>query len=312
MTLTQLNYIVAVDRCRNFAQAARECFVTQPTLSMQIQKLEDYLQIVIFDRQKSPIEPTVMGEKVIEYARKILSSSQELEEMAKNVRGEVSGEFTLGVIPTLAPYLLPLFLQRYSEAYPRVQLKIYELQTNEMIQYLQDGKIDAGLLATPLEVKNLVETVLFYEPFQVYLSPQNILLKNKKIDESDLYDQKAWLLKEGHCLRAQMMNICQLSQDSEQKIFFEAGSLETLVQLVKNSVGFTILPYLCANVLNEEDKKNLRSMKKTTPVREISFVTGKQSIKKGIEKSLIKVIKSQLPDELKKKNSKEEVISIFS
>ena len=136
MTLTQLNYIIAVDRCRNFAQAAKECFVTQPTLSMQIQKLEDYLQIIIFDRSKSPVEPTPMGRRVLENARKVMQGAQELEELSKSLRGEVSGEFLLAVIPTLAPYVLPLFVQKFVEEFPDVELKIFEHQTDEIIKLL--------------------------------------------------------------------------------------------------------------------------------------------------------------------------------
>ena len=154
MTLTQLNYILAVDRCRNFAQAAKECFVTQPTLSMQIQKLEDYLQIIIFDRSKTPVEPTPMGKKVLQYARKVMNGAQELEELSKSLRGEVAGEFTLGVIPTLAPYILPLFVQKFVKEFPQVDLKIYELQTEEIVRHLKEGKIDGGLLAAPLAVES--------------------------------------------------------------------------------------------------------------------------------------------------------------
>lgn len=209
MTLTQLNYILAVDRCRNFAQAAKECFVTQPTLSMQVQKLEDHLQIIIFDRSKSPVEPTPMGKKVLEYARKVMQGANALEELSKSLRGEVSGEYILGVIPTLAPYVLPLFLKEFVEKYPRVELKVYEYQTDEIIRLLKDGKIDGSILATPLEVKELKEEHLFYEPFKVFLSPEHMLLKKKTLEEKDLNLSEAWLLKEGHCMRAQALQLCQ-------------------------------------------------------------------------------------------------------
>lgn len=311
MTLTQLNYILAVDRCRNFAQAAKECFVTQPTLSMQIQKLEDYLQIIVFDRSKSPTEPTPMGKKVLEYARNVMHGAQALEELSKSLRGEVAGEFILAVIPTLAPYVLPLFVQKFVEEYPRVELKIFEYQTDEVIKYLKEGKIDGAILATPLEVKNLNEEHLFFEPFKIFFSPSHELLKKKAIDERDLDLKDAWLLKEGHCLRSQALQICQYKKVNEDKhLFFEAGSLETLINMVKATQGFTLLPYLASINMSAVDQKLLKDFKNHLPVRDISFVTGPHSMKKSIEKAMIKVIKRNIPKELRKESAKSEIVSI--
>lgn len=311
MTLTQLNYILAVDRCRNFAQAARECFVTQPTLSMQIQKLEDYLQVIIFDRSKSPVVPTPMGKKVLVYAQKVMNGARQLEELSKSLRGEVSGEYILGVIPTLAPYLLPLFVQKFVDEYPSVELKIFEYQTDEIIRYLKEGKIDGGILAVPLETKELKEDHLFFEPFKVFLSPNHALLKKKNIEEKDLDIREAWLLKEGHCLRSQALQLCQYKKVSEGKhLYFEAGSLETLVNMVKSSTGFTVLPYLTYMNLSVQDQKALRDFKNHLPVRDIAFVTGPHSMKTSVEKALIKVIEKNIPKELKKPSSKTEVVAI--
>ena len=309
MTLTQLNYILAVDRCRNFAQAAKECFVTQPTLSMQIHKLEDYLQITIFDRNKTPVEPTPVGKKVLEYARKVMMGAQELEELSKSLRGEVGGEYILGVIPTLAPYLLPLFVQKFVSEYPKVELKIYEYQTDEIIRLLKEGKIDGAILATPVEIKEIKEEVLFLEPLQIFLSPSHPLLKKKVIDEKDLDLSQAWLLKEGHCLRSQVLHICQNRNSSNHKLFFEAGSLETVINMVKSSSGFTVLPELAAANMSEKDQGLLRSLK-NSPVREISFVTGPHSMKTSIEKAMRKLIESSLPKDLKKKSAKADIIPI--
>lgn len=311
MTLTQLNYIIAVDRCRNFAQAAKECFVTQPTLSMQIQKLEDYLQIIVFDRTKTPVEPTPMGLKVLEYARKVMHGAHELEELAKSLRGEIAGEFILAVIPTIAPYVLPLFVQQFVEEFPEVELKIYEHQTDEIIRLLKDGKLDGAILAVPLEEKSLHEEHLFMEPFKIFLSPNHELLKKKTIDEKDLNLKQAWLLKEGHCLRAQALQLCQYKNVKEDKhLFFEAGSLETLINMVKASQGFTLLPYLATVNMSTADQKLLRDFKGLVPVRDISFVTGPHSMKKSIEKALVKVIGKNIPKELKKSSAKAEVLGI--
>ena len=311
MTLTQLNYILAVDRCRNFAQAARECFVTQPTLSMQIQKLEDYLQIIIFDRAKSPVEPTPMGKKVLEYAKSVMHSAQALEELSKSLRGEVGGEYILAVIPTLAPYVLPLFVQQFVAAFPKVELKIFEYQTDEIIRLLKEGKVDGAILATPLEVKDLKEEHLFFEPFKIFLSPKHALLKKKSIDEKELNLKDAWLLKEGHCLRSQALQICQFKNVSEGRhIFFEAGSLETLINMVKSTEGFTVLPELACMGLSKPDKEFVRDFKGHLPVRNIAFVTGPHSMKLSIEKALVKTIMSNVPKELKKGSSKAEIIPI--
>lgn len=312
MTLTQLNYILALDRCRNFAQAARECFVTQPTLSMQIQKLEDYLQIIVFDRSKTPTEPTPMGKKVLEYAKKVMHGANELEELSKSLRGEVSGEFILGIIPTLAPYILPLFVQKFIDEYPDVELKIYEYQTDEIIRYLKEGKIDGGLLAVPLEIKELKENHLFNEPFKIFLSPEHALLKKKSIEEKDLDLSEAWLLKEGHCLRAQALQLCQYKKiKGDRQLYFEAGSLETLVNMVKSSTGFTVLPHLACINLSDADQKSLREFKGSLPVRDISFVTGPLSMKTSIEAALMKVIAKNVPKDLKKDLAKSDVISLY-
>lgn len=311
MTLTQLNYILAVDRCRNFAQAARESFVTQPTLSMQIHKLEDYLQIQIFDRSKTPVEPTPMGKKVLEYARKVMQHSQALEELSKSLRGEVAGEYILAVIPTLAPYILPLFVGEFVKKHPQVELKIYEYQTDEIIRYLKEGKIDGAILATPLEVKELSEEPLFLEPFQLFLSPDHALLKKKSIDQKELDISEAWLLKEGHCMRAQALQLCQVKKEGAGKnLFFEGGSLETLINMVKATKGFTVLPYLATLTLSKNDRELLRDFKSQVPVREISFVTGPLSMKTSIKDALFKVVSGVIPKELKKSSSKAEVISI--
>jgi LysR family hydrogen peroxide-inducible transcriptional activator len=311
MTLTQLNYILAVDRCRNFAQAAKECFVTQPTLSMQVQKLEDYLQIIIFDRSKSPVEPTPMGEKVLAYAKKVMHGAHELEELSKSLRGEVSGEFILAVIPTLAPYILPMFVQKFVSDYPEVELKIYEHQTDEIIKLLKEGKIDGGILAAPLEEKEISEEHLFFEPFKIFLSPGHSLLKKKTLDEKDLDIREAWLLKEGHCLRSQALQLCQYKKVSESKhLYFEAGSLETLVNMVKSGTGFTILPYMASANLSAVDQKLLKDFKGLVPVRDVCFATGPHSMKKSIEKALIKTINKNVPRALKKESEKAEIIPI--
>ncbi len=311
MTLTQLRYILAVDRCRNFGEAARECFVTQPTLSAQIHKLEDYLQIQIFDRTQTPTAPTALGIKVLERARKLVQEADALEELGMSLRKEMKGEFSLAVIPTIAPYLVPLFAEKFVKLHPQVKLKIFEYQTHEIIQLLKEDKIDGAILATPLEEKGLNEEHLFYEPFSLFFSPKHELLKKKQIDDKELNSSEAWLLKEGHCLRAQALQLCHVKHQSTQtNLYFEAGSLETLIQMVKNGEGFTFLPELCSSQMSAADQKNLRPFKSFVPVREISFVTGPFAIKLSIQEGLIEMIKKQLPVHLKKSPKKAEILSI--
>jgi LysR family hydrogen peroxide-inducible transcriptional activator len=278
---------------------------------MQIQKLEDYLQIIIFDRSKTPVEPTPMGKKVLEYAKKVMHGAQELEELSKSLRGEVRGEFILAVIPTLAPYILPLFVQSFVTKYPQVELKIYEQQTDDIIKNLKEGKVDGAILAAPLEVKELQEEHLFFEPFKIFLSPTHELLKKKSLDEKDLDIKEAWLLKEGHCLRAQALQLCHYSKNrNDRHLYFEAGSLETLVNMVKSGQGFTVLPYLATKNMSASDQKLIKDFKNHVPVRDVCFVTGPLSMKKSIEKAMIEQIKKSLPRELRGEPPKSEVISI--
>ncbi len=211
----------------------------------------------------------------------------------------------------MAPYLLPLFVQKFVDKYPAVELKIFEYQTDEIIRHLKDGKIDGGIMAVPLETKELKEEHLFYEPFKIFLSPNHQLLKKKSIEEKDLDLKEAWLLKEGHCLRSQALQLCQYKKVSEGKhLYFEGGSLETLINMVKSSVGFTVLPFLTYTNLSQQDQKSLREFKNHLPVRDIAFVTGPHSMKASVEKALIKVIDENVPKELKKTSAKTEVVAI--
>lgn len=299
MTLTQLKYILAVERCHNFAQAARECFVTQPTLSMQIQKLEDYLQVTIFDRSVTPVRPTALGKKVLLMARDVIHRSDALEELARSTRQEVGGEYSLAIIPTLAPYLLPVFVEAFQTAWPKVQLRLFEYPTDEIVGLLREDKIDAGILATPLEYKDIQEDVLFYESFQLLFSPGHPLLKEKEVREQDLKIDEAWLLKEGHCLRGQMLQLCRPRNSVlEKSVFFEGGSIETLVNLLQTMHGFTVIPELAIPHLSPAIQKRLRPLKGKRPVREISLVTGpfalKASITQALKGSLLKSLPKQL------------------
>ncbi len=277
MNLQQLEYVIAVDTHRHFARAAEKVFVTQPTLSMMIRKLEDELGVRIFDRSRQPVEPTPEGRNIIIRARQILADVGALRDMTQELRFEVSGELRLAVIPTLAPYLLPLFLKSFVEKYPSLKTTIRELVTDDIIEGLKDGTLDIGLLATPLHDDRLVEHSLFYEEFYAYIASAEAVSRKKYVLPRDIDPSKLWLLEEGHCLRSQVFNLCELKRKdfTSDRLHYEAGSIETLKNLVDHHNGITILPYLATLDLNKQQKRKIREFAQPRPVREISLVVNK-------------------------------------
>jgi len=306
MTLVQLEYIIAVDTYRNFVTAAEKCFVTQPTLSMQIQKLEEGLGVKIFDRSRQPVIPTEIGQQVIAQARIILNESRQLTELIKVFNNELSGELKIGVIPTVAPYLLPQIIPGFTETYPKVQLMIWEYTTEQIVQNLKTGLLDCGILATPLDEKSLNEIPLFYESFVVYLSPSSPLMKRKEIDYKDIDFDELWLLNEGHCMRNQVLNICQKKKAGKSNKLFEynTGSVETLKRMVDLNSGITILPELSLKDLSEEQLSRVRSFTAPMPVREISIVTTKNFSKREVIAALEKQILKAVPGKMLVKSKK--------
>lgn len=316
ITLTQLSYIVAVAKTKNFGLAAQSCNVTQPTLSMQIQKLEDQLGVIIFDRSKKPIEPTSIGRKIIEQAKVTLQENSRIEELIQEERGEITGELNLGMIPTLTPYLLPLFLQDFTEKFPKVELVIEELQTSRILERLKEDSLDAGVLVTPLHQKGILEKPIFYEPFVVYLSSRHPMAKLDKISEKELSPGDIWLLKDGHCLRNQVIELCRkkVRRGMEYKnIIFESGNLETLKRLVDKNFGYTLLPFLATQEMTKKEiKKKIRFFKPPVPTREVSIVYSRSYLKKSIIEALSREIFSSIPNDLKKKGLDHRVIGLHS
>jgi LysR family hydrogen peroxide-inducible transcriptional activator len=316
ITLTQLSYITAVSQTRNFGLAAKACFISQPTLSMQIQKLEEELGVTLFDRSKKPVEPTAIGKQIVEQAQIVLQEAFRIEEIIKAERGEISGNFKLGIIPTLAPYLLPLFLEIFTTKYPRVNLIVEELQTREIIQKLKDDEIDAGLLVTPLNFKGIVERPVFNEPFMAYLAPNHPLLSLSKVSDKDLSLDDIWLLNEGHCFRDQAIAICKKAKGKRIKhknLIFESGNLETLKRLVDQKFGYTLVPSLAIlGMSSSEQKKKVRFFRSPVPTREVSLVYSRSYLKKSVIEVLYDEIVASLPNELKKSESNDRVIRISS
>jgi LysR family hydrogen peroxide-inducible transcriptional activator len=308
MTLVQLEYIVAVDTYRSFVGAAEKCFVTQPTLSMQVQKLEEMLNVKIFDRSKQPVIPTEIGSQIIEQARIVLQESQKIKEIISDQQQEVTGELKVGIIPTVAPYLLPKVIAAMMEKYPDLKLDIWEYTTEDIIHHLKTGVLDCGIMATPLGDNALEELPLYYENFVTYISKVSKLYKKKTIDADDLESENIWLLNEGHCMRSQVLNICRSTKQNRlQGLTYNTGSVETLIRMVDVNNGATLLPELALEELSSKQLSKVRHFKAPEPVREISLATHKNFIKKRMLNALKEEILAVIPKAMKQKKKKDVV-----
>jgi LysR family transcriptional regulator, hydrogen peroxide-inducible genes activator len=305
MTLQQLEYIIALDTYRHFGKAAQYCNIAQPSLSVQIQKLEEELKTIIFTRNKQPIMPTETGVIIIEQARKIIAESATMSQLIQQQKNTVEGNLKIGVIPTLAPYLLPLFLLEFIKKYPAVSLNVSELTTDKIIRRLKNGMLDIGILATPLSQKELHETFLFNEEFVAYVSKKEKIFAKKYLLPADIDVNKMWLLEEGHCLRSQAINLCELQKISsvQKHLDFETGSIETLKKFVEKNEGITLLPELATLDMSAAKKAMLRYFKSPAPVREISMVTSKGFVKTRLANILKESILEHLPQEVSYKKS---------
>ena len=280
MTITQLQYVLAVAEHKNFTLAAEKCFVTQPTLSMQIQKIEEELNVLIFDRSKKPIQLTDIGQKIVNQAKNIVIEADRIKDIVEHQKGFIGGEFRLGIIPTIMPTLLPMFLNNFIKKYPKIKLIIEELNTDDILLRLKNGHLDAAIAATPLEDEKIKEIVLYYEPFVAYI-PENYAISHKtEIEVSDLNLDDILLLQDGHCFRDGILNLCKSQSVSSKNTFqLESGSFETLIKLADEGLGTTLLPYLHTLDLKEKDQSKLRHFKEPKPAREVSLIYPKNELK---------------------------------
>jgi len=304
ITLTQLEYIVAIDEYRHFATAAEKCFVTQPTLSMQIKKLEDELGVIIFDRSRQPVVPTDLGAKLIEQARMTLSATQRIKEIIQEEQQEVEGTLKIGIIPTLAPYLLPVFIGPYIRKYPAVKVEVEELVSEEIIRRLKRDMLDVGLFVTPYHDEKIVERPVFYEEMLVYAHPDSELLKKKEVGHEDIVTSDIWMLGNGHCFRNQVVNLCEMSASQHKNLpfEFESNSLETLMRIVDVEGGFTLIPELALQYIAPEKKKQVRSIANTKPLREVSVIYSRHFTKQRLITLLCDEIKSVVPAHMLKRD----------
>jgi LysR family hydrogen peroxide-inducible transcriptional activator len=311
-TITQLEYVLAVEKYRHFGKASAACHISQPTLSVQIQKIEQELNIVIFDRIKKPILATEEGKRFLEQARSVIREHQKLVQISKKSTGEVSGKFRLGIIPTVASSLLPLFVHEFSRKFPKVELYVEEGKTETLIADLRDDRVDGAILVTPLLEADIKEHPLYYDPFVLYLSQGNPLLKKDAVTENDLDGAEMWLLRDGHCFKNQVVKFCSIAAEHDavlKSIHFQSGSLETLKNVVRKSRGYTMLPALFARSLPEaEYKAHVRRFKPPVPVREVSLAYRREHWKYEIVNAIEKTVAEVVPPELLQKARKEQLL----
>ena len=291
MTITQLHYVLAVAEFRNFTKAAEKVFVTQPTLSMQVQKFEEELGVQVFDRTKKPILLTEVGQKIVTQAKNIVNESIRINDIIDQQKGFIGGEFKLGIIPTVMPTLLPMFLNNFINKYPKVKLRIEEYHTQEIIDHLRNGTLDAAIAATPLEEDDILEQTLYYEPFVGYIPKHHNLQNKAYLQKDDISPDDVLLLEDGHCFKNNVLNLCQSDLSiTESKFNLESGSFETLMKLSDEGLGMTLLPYLHSLNIEGEAKRNIKPFEKPQPAREVSLIYHKSELKIHIVNALKELI----------------------
>lgn len=303
MTLQQLEYIIAVDKYRHFVKAAESCQITQSTLSALIQKLETELDITIFDRNSHPVKPTLMGEKVISQAKVLLYNASQLKEMVLSERQQEGGSIHLGIASTIAPYILPKLFKELSLSHPQIQLSVEEARVPAIIEKLERAELDVALLATPLNNKNLLEIPIYKEAFVAYISPTDALIQTNFLSMNNLPSENIWVLQEAYCPNNGVFSLCSKMKGNAS--IYKAGSIETLVRIVDENGGFTIIPELHVPLLNENQKKQIKLIENPEPSREIALVIRKDYVRERIlnilATSICKVIPEHMVNERLKK-----------
>ncbi len=298
MTITQLKYTLAVAEHGNFTTASDKCFVTQPTLSMQVQKLEEELGVIIFNRSTKPLQVTDIGKKVLFQAKKIVEESSRMNDVVSEEKGIIGGTLKVGIIPTVSSTLLPLFLNIFLKKHKNVELKIEEFNTETINQKLEDNTIDCAIAATPLNNSTIIERPLYYEPFIAYVPEHHFLAGNKTLGVDDLSNGDILILKDGHCFRNQVLNLCSF-EDLNKQYELKSGSFETLINLSNNGPWMTIIPYLHSNNLSPKNLENIIPFEEPSPAREISMIYSKSQLKLPVINALTTTISSVIRGQIK-------------
>lgn len=298
MTLQQLEYVLAVDRFRHFAKAAEYCRVTQPTLSAMIQKLEEELEVRIFDRTRQPVCPTPAGTRIIAQAQQVLMQAGHIKELIAEEKHSLAGSFRLGILPTIAPYLLPRFFPQLMKKYPQLDIRVVEMKTNDIQAALRTGEIDAGIVASLAGMEEFRQYPLFYEQFYAYISRESKLWGSQTVRTADLANEELWLLDEGHCFRDQLVRFCQLETARTSQLAYRLGSLETFMRMVENGKGITFIPELAVLQLAETQRELVHPFAIPSPTRHIVLLTGKEYIRLHLLETLMYEITATIPPEM--------------
>lgn len=297
ISLIQIQYLIALDEHRNFIKAAEASFVTQPTLSMQIKKLEEELGVVLFDRSHQPIKPTAIGQKIIDQAKLIFKETAHIENILKDFTGDISGTLKIGVLPTISSSLIPRLISQIAKKYPDLKLQISEMLTSQITEELDANRLDVGIVSTPLHNPSFIEKPLYVEKFRLYLNPKHPAYSKNSLDADDLLSDKIWLLSEGNCFRTQSINLCALPEErlNHLALTYESGSMQTLKKIVDLEGGATIMPEWEAGELDSDSLDNVRAFKSDHAGREVGLIYTKYYAKENIIQKLEEMIKDSLP-----------------
>ena len=308
MTLQQLEYIVAVYRTRHFVKAAETCGVTQPTLSAMIQKLEAELDVKLFERSSQQVMPTAIGKVVVEQAWKVLNRARKLKDIVAEEKKSLTGTFRLGILPTIAPYLLPRFFPRLMRENSSLEIRVVEMKTAYIRRAIDRGEIDAAVMVDTGDLDDYALTTLFYEQFLAYVSPSDQLSAKKSIKTSDLSNELLWLLDEGHCFRDQLVKYCQLKAAKTSQSAYSLGSIETFMRIVENGQGMTFIPELATMQLTPTQKELVRPFAIPIPTREVVMATSKAFVRQSLLDMIVGQIRNSVPEKMLKLNNTEQRI----
>lgn len=301
MTLQQLEYILAVARYGHFGRASEACNVTQPTLSAMIGKLEEEIGAKLFDRNRQPICPTPVGERVVQKAREVLEQADSIKDIVLEEKQSIGGVFRLGILPTIAPYLLPRFFPQMMKKYPTLDIRVREMKTYQIKEALLQGDIDAGILATIEGLEEYEQTTLFYEKYIGYVSREDALFKKEVIRTADVASSRElWLLDEGHCFRDQMVRFCQMKSSQTSQLAYNLGSMETFMRMVESGMGITFIPELAEMQLSDQQKELVRPFAIPIPTRQLLLITRRDFIRQTLLDVIVKEIQASIPKEMLK------------